>query len=428
MIVGLDVSADKADIVWLSEPLKVPLRDFYEGSDFKLCHAELSKSEHSINFIQSLNPHVCVLEPTGVYSKFWIDNFERLKIPYLLVNQTNVADVRKSFGGSSNKSDPFDALIMCEIYFRHYLERYDRRFWIRDRGEVISQIAKVLNDLGGVTKRQTQAINGAKQRLSYEFPAKATVRSKRDNGSLDADKPPAWWAWLAGIEQTPGWKLRKADKVRYEREYSEAMARHEGSGISELTRQYARAICHWHTSEALLEQELIELLTDENFSPYHRVFDRFGFGHRERGWLLTRVYPFEAFLGVPKFRSKRRFRQAMGCGKITSQSGQSSSTSKKSTGAAQVHSVLVNWVTRYIDKGLAKKLLNSEMPKLTKWDCCPKTSECREIRNYFIKRAFNPDTLNKKSKLQLLSAKSATARKTAEVLFKAFYEDWCSRF
>ena len=133
-----------------------------------LVHAELSKNQNSISFIQSLNPDVCILEPTGVYSKFWIDNFERLGIPYLLVNQTNVADVRKSFGGSSNKNDPFDALIMCEIYFRHYLERFDRRFWIRDRGEVISQIAKVLNDLNGVTKRQTQSINGAKQRLSYD--------------------------------------------------------------------------------------------------------------------------------------------------------------------------------------------------------------------------------------------------------------------
>ncbi len=119
MIIGFDVSADKADIVWLNEPLKVPLRDFYESTSFKLCHAELNKSAHSISFIQSLKPDICILEPTGVYSKFWIDAFDRLGIRYLLVNQTNVADVRKSFGGSSNKDDQFDALIMCEIYFRH---------------------------------------------------------------------------------------------------------------------------------------------------------------------------------------------------------------------------------------------------------------------------------------------------------------------
>ena len=158
MIVGLDISSDRADIVWLESKVEMPLRDFYDSPQFKMCHAELNKSEHSISFIQSLNPDICVLEPTGVYSKFWIDNFERLGIHYLLVNQTNVSDVRKSFGGSSNKNDPFDALIMCEIYFRHYLERFDRRFWIRDRGEAISQIAKVLNELNGVTKRQTQAI------------------------------------------------------------------------------------------------------------------------------------------------------------------------------------------------------------------------------------------------------------------------------
>ena len=214
----------------------------------------------------------------------------------------------------------------------------------------------------------------------------------------------------------------------FERDYSQAMSRHEGSGLSELTRQYARMVCHWHSSEAFLERELIELLADEDFQQYHQIFNKFGFGHRERGWLLTRVYPFEGFLGVPKFRSKRRFRQALGCGKITSQSGQSSSTSKKSSGSAQIHSTLTNWVTWAIDKGMARKLLDSETPKITKWDCCPKSPECREIRSYYIKRAFNLDTLNKKTKLQLLNAKSATARKTTEVLFRCFYDDWCNRF
>lgn len=428
MIVGFDVSADKVDIVWLETKVEIPLRDFYESSEFKMCHAQLNKSEHSINFIQSLNPDVCILEPTGVYSKFWIDNFERLGISYLLVNQTNVADVRKSFGGSSNKNDPFDALIMCEIYFRHYLERFDRRFWIRDRGETIKEIARLLNDLNGVIKRQTQAVNGAKQRLNYEFPKKAAVRSCRDTGNLDPNIPPAWWAWVAGISKTPTWELRAREKTMFEREYAEAMERHEGSGLSELTRQYARMVCHWHVSEALLERELIGLLANEDFQPYHKIFDRFGFGYRERGWLLTRIYPFEGFLGVPKFRSKRRFRQALGCGKVTSQSGQSSSTSKRSTGAAQIHSLLVIWVTRCIEKGMGRKLLDPETPKITKWDCCPNTPECKEIRAYFIKRAYNPNTLNKKAKLQLLGAKSATARKTAEILFKALYDDWCKRF
>ncbi len=427
MIIGFDVSSDKADIVWLNSKVEIALRDFYESPDFKLCHAELNKSAHSISFIQSLNPDVCILEPTGVYSKFWIDAFERLGISYLLVNQTNVADTRKALGGSSNKDDPFDALVMCEIYFTKYLERYDRRFWIRDRGKAIIQISKVLNELNGVVKRQTQAINGAKQRLSYEYPAKATTKSREKNGSLNPDKPPSWWAWVAQIEETPGWKLRKREKTIYERDYAKAMECHEGTGLSELTRQYARTVCHWHTSEALLEQELIELLNNEDFESYHRIFDRFGFGYRERGWLLTRVYPFEGFLGVPKFRSKRRFRQSLGCGKITSQSGQSSSTSKKSTGAAQIHSILVSWVSRCIEKGMGARLLNSETPKLNKWDCMPSTEDCREIRAYFINRAFNPKTLEKKSKLQLLSAKSATARKTAEVLFKAFYDDWCNR-
>ncbi|MDZ7969068.1 MAG: hypothetical protein RM368_29640 [Nostoc sp. DedSLP03] len=34
------------------------------------------------------------------------------------------------------------------------------------------------------------------------------------------------------------------------------------------------------------------------FKPYMSVFDKFGFGLRVRSRLLTRIYPFESFLGV----------------------------------------------------------------------------------------------------------------------------------
>ncbi len=426
--IGLDVSSDKVDLCWLNEPTKVSIRDFYESPEFKKHHAELNKSEYSIKYIQSLNPSIIILEPTGTYSRFWTDEFNRLGLKYLLVNQTLVKQTRLALGGSSNKDDPFDSLVMLELYFKYYVERYDRRFWIKDRSETIIQISRLLQEIDSVVKRRTQSINMAKQRLSFEFPAKQSVKSRRENGSLDPDILPSWWAWCCGWTETGTWKLRNNEKTKYQNEYAEAMSRNEGSGLSTLTRECARSICHWHICEAMLERELIPLLNEPEFADYHEVFEEFGFGQRERAWLLTRIYPFEGFFGVPKFRSRRRFRQALGFGKITSQSGKSSSTSRKNSGAASVHAIVFCWVGYRISKGMNDRLLAPGVPKLNKWDCCPQTKVCQEIREFFIKRAYHEVSLQKKTGFALTGAKSATGRKAVELLFERFYAKWVDEF
>ncbi|MEL7036563.1 MAG: hypothetical protein AAFO04_13210 [Cyanobacteria bacterium J06592_8] len=178
----------------------------------------------------------------------------------------------------------------------------------------------------------------------------------------------------------------------------------------------------------MLERELLPLLNESEFELYHKIFEEFKFGSRERAWLLTRIYPFEGFLGVPKFRSRRRFRQALGFGKITSASGKSSVTSRKNSGAVSVHSVIFCWVEYRISKGLASQLKKPGVPKLNKWDCCPQTPAGKEIQEFFVKRAYYPESLQKKSGKLLVGAKSATGRKAVEILFNRFYDKWCSQF
>jgi hypothetical protein len=89
-----------------------------------------------------------------------------------------------------------------------------------------------------------------------------------------------------------------------------------------MTRHLAGTVCDLHNIEAELELKSIELLGDSLFVSYHRVFDRFVFGYRERGWILYRIYPFEDLLCLPKKRALRRFRQACGLGKVEKSSGQ----------------------------------------------------------------------------------------------------------
>jgi hypothetical protein len=87
--------------------------------------------------------------------------------------------------------------VMCELYRRHYLEIYDRRFWVKDLSPKIQEMRRTLLDLKTTTRKQTSFINTAKGRLAGEYPARATVQSQRRNGFLHTGQPPAFWAWQA---------------------------------------------------------------------------------------------------------------------------------------------------------------------------------------------------------------------------------------
>jgi hypothetical protein len=65
----------------------------------------------------------------------------------LVADQGMVRSTRKSLGGTDNKGNPLDALVMVALYQRHYLEVYDRRYWVIDRPEEIKQMKRVLLDL-----------------------------------------------------------------------------------------------------------------------------------------------------------------------------------------------------------------------------------------------------------------------------------------
>ncbi len=87
--------------------------------------------------------------------------------------------------------------VMCELYRRHYLEIYDRRFWVKELSPKIQEIRRTLLDLNTTTRKQTSFTNTIKGRLAWEYRARATVQSQRRNGFLQIGQPPAFWAGLA---------------------------------------------------------------------------------------------------------------------------------------------------------------------------------------------------------------------------------------
>ena len=87
--------------------------------------------------------------------------------------------------------------VMCELYRRHYLEIYERRFWVKELNPEVQEIRRTLLDLKTRTRKQTSFINTVLGRLACEYPARATVQSQRRNGFLQIGQRPAFWAWQA---------------------------------------------------------------------------------------------------------------------------------------------------------------------------------------------------------------------------------------
>ena len=157
-------------------------------------------------------------------------------------------------------NDEFDALVMCELYRRHYLEIYDRRFWVKELNPNVQEIRRTLLDLKTTTSKQTSFINTVNGRLAWEYPARATVQSQRRKGFLQIGQPPVFWAWLAGCGDFLGRSLQSRFNNPYHKKCELGRVQ-----ITELTPQFAAVICDLHDVESGLEVRLIELVGDSLF-------------------------------------------------------------------------------------------------------------------------------------------------------------------
>jgi len=409
-VIGIDVSAHRVDVVLLDKFPTIALRDFYLSPEFKQVHSVYRTNEIQVlvNCVLALageSAAVAILEGTGTYSYFWKEQLQKKGIFVLVADQGMVKSTRRSLGGTDNKDDEFDALVMCELYRRHYLEIYDRRFWVKELSPKVQDIRRTLLDLKTTTRKRTSFVNTIKGRLAWEYPARATVQSQRRNGFLQIGQPPAFWAWLADR----GAFLSKSTFSRFQNHYQKEREL-DRANLSDLTRQFAAAVCDLHDVESGLEGKLIELLGDSLFDRYHRAFDRFAFGYRERGWILCRIYPFEDFLCLPKKRALRRFRQACGLGKVEKSSGQirAGGGGGKWTGCANTRSTMWTYINCRIEpqrlKGQSYTVLQVE------------------LREYFLYRALDADGTKKRGG-RLADARNATCRKLADLVFRELYNE-----
>ncbi|MDZ8067753.1 MAG: transposase [Nostoc sp. DedQUE08] len=257
------------------------------------------------NYVMENKVDIAILEPTGNhYSRLWAQILESLGIKILWVGHI---ELRRYRGGKNlpNKSDAADALAMAAYAQdqENYLEsgELNERQFLMHRPVPIDQIRELVQKLEHLNRVQSPIINYTRQSLAWQFPEKAHSKSK----STKPGNVPPLWGWLAQRES----EVHPQSYKSIARLYQKSISRELGLDIDPIVRLHGDWLCDINIEEQRLEFELKALVNDPLFKTYNQIFDQFNFGLRIRARLLSRIYPFEAFLTNGKQLIEREVRE-----------------------------------------------------------------------------------------------------------------------
>lgn len=265
-----------------------------------------------------------IIEPTGDYSKIWIDTLTANDKEVLRVNPKRVKALRE-YHGINSKTDRYDGAFLA-LYGAENLNKPAAFLsdYAEDLRELVLQHQFLTRQTGNLQRRLWQL-------LSREWPEVCR--------NAAGGKPVQRRLWLE--PEPPGlWRFIVGEKYQRAKSRQAQLDRSVGKGISDLSRTLAAQICELERKQYPIELHISNILEGEQFSPYHEVFDLFDFGELTRACLLSRIFPFEQFLGADgkpikvKARSTKSdrlhrrnkslgaFRLALGNGTKIYQSGQ----------------------------------------------------------------------------------------------------------
>lgn len=340
---------------------------FYTSSNKK----KVKNAFDFADYVTGIAPNFAILEPTGNhYSRIWYQVLQRLEVKILWVGHVELKRYR---AGKllPNKSDEADALAMAAYVLdpEHLTESGDinPKFYLIHQPEPINQLRDLCQQLEHLARVQSPIINYSRQLLSWQFPEVAHRISK---ATKHGNVPPLW-GWLANRTITP------AQQTILDKKFKESIAKQYDLQPDFNLRQHASWLCDISLFEQDIEAEISQIMDESCFRSYIQVFDRFGFGLRIKARLLTRIYPFEAFLinGKPliehEMKMKKRvkhnrtrdsFKMRLGMGTITEQSGDMTIT--KSGGSSLCRMSFWQYVLTRVETGslpkteIAQKLID----------------------------------------------------------------------
>jgi len=303
-ILGVDVSKNSVTCHILTQYPKGGLQKYWSKTRNKsstlypifYSNPDAKKKQKSafdfVNYLLENTPNYAIVEPTGNhYSRLWCFILTKLEIKVLWVGHV---ELRRYRGGKNlpNKSDPADALAMAAYGHDqdHLLEtgEINPKYFLLHQPELIDKLRELCQQLEHLNRVQSPIVNYARQLLSWQFPEVAHSQSSASHNYV-----PPLWGWLANHPQ-----ISLSGNTRMSNRYKQSIAPKYGLEISPITKLHAQWMCDIHIFEQRLESQIAEILCQQDFKHYMDLFDKFGFGLRVRSRLLTRIYPFESFLGI----------------------------------------------------------------------------------------------------------------------------------
>lgn len=318
-IVGLDV-CKLSVVACILSARPIEPRQFYYAAKFSTFEANAK----GIFELLALKPDIAVFEPTGVnYSKLWGTHLARTGIEVRLVGHTQLRAYRQNTLQLPGKDDRADALALACYCFDF---KEDSKRFVQVREPIVVKIRELVLRLAHLNRCQSPVINRLRQDLVWQFPEIAKINFKRNGDRLSLAL-----RWLAG----------EVDSKKYDAYLEQSI----GLGLKTTVVYHAERLCHLHREEIEIESYLLRLIDEPQFDSYRQVFNRFGFGQRVQGMILSQIYPFNNYLnesGKPlviyrkgrnsgkstkRHLSRRRFEKALGIAPTENSSGDKNSKS-----------------------------------------------------------------------------------------------------
>jgi hypothetical protein len=313
-ILGLDIGGGSYATAYFLESVPPCPREFTQSAEF--AEFKIQYNQADLTAAMDLSPDCVVLEPTGGYEDIVIHWCQQRAIPYRLANTGRLATFRNDLG--IPKADRYDAFALALFGLKKW---EDRSAWVHPIE--LKELREQLLKRRALMQQKINLINQLRQRLHKECPEIQQFDQRRNWG----DPITGVYRWCKGIQYKHYNILQgKVDQTC-------------GIGISQFTKEIGSQIYDLEERAIAIENEVSEFLKQERFAPYLQAMQELGFSEQLAAWWLSRIYPFEQWMGedgrpieikrLSKVKQKTvtirqslaRFKCTLGAGTIPNTSG-----------------------------------------------------------------------------------------------------------
>lgn len=331
-IIGMDISKGIATCVMLEEVPK-DIESFIHSKDFTFWHIEPNAND--LGAIATLQPDAILFEASGGrYERAFSDFFRAKGIAFRQVSGRRMSLDRQQM--RLEKNDHFDALAIAMYGLKYW---GDPKAFIPDIEPDMDWLRQQWLRRHSLNKLRSAHLTRIRGQFAYEFPEQMEFSYERDWGQGTHGVV----AWLAG-------RAPKTTQSYWDNLHNGALRRLKaptpgaprprvqcpgtfGRGVSDYTKWIAVQMADIEDAMAAIEIDIDKLLSQEKYRPYMEAFDKLGLSQFVRSIWITRIYPFERFMGEDGLPIRVR-RPSRTSGKICTHD-RSLSQFKAALGAAQ---------------------------------------------------------------------------------------------